>query len=85
MNNDLVYTKKITPYEMILNSEITLPHPDGELKLKIPINSETIKPLRLKGKGYKVNGVSGDFYVRLNIVNEIISDDIKKRIIEELK
>jgi len=85
MNNDLVYTKKITPYDMIFNSEITLPHPDGELKLNIPINSETIKPLRLKGKGYKVNGSSGDFYVRLNIINEPVSDDMKRKILENLK
>ena len=85
INNDLVYTKKVTLSDLILNKSISLPHPDGELNFKLPPNTEMIKPLRMKGKGYKGNGFVGDFYIKINVINQEIDDDVKQEIIESLK
>ena len=46
-----------------MENEISLPHPDGEVLISIPKNTETGKPLRLKGKGYH----GGDMYIKLNV------------------
>jgi molecular chaperone DnaJ len=85
INNDLVYTKKILLTDLLLNKDLKIPHPDGELILKLPINTESIKPLRLKGKGYNSGNIKGDFYVKMNIVYNPIDDEIKKEITELLK
>jgi len=84
INNDLVYTKKINLSELILNKDVELPHPDGKLTLKIPYNVELIKPLRLKNKGYSANNIKGDFYVKLNIVNNELNDNDRVELLEWL-
>jgi molecular chaperone DnaJ len=85
IKNDLVYTKKVTMFDLIMGNEITLPHPDGDLKIKLPPNTESIKPLRLRGKGYKINNGSGDLYLKLNIVNEPLTEDMKTQLTNMLK
>lgn len=70
ISDDLVYTKVITPIEMLLNNKIILPHPDGDMSISIPENNESEKPLRIKGKGYKTEYKTGDFYIKLNVVNK---------------
>jgi mannose-1-phosphate guanylyltransferase len=39
-----------------------VPHPDGTMKVNFPKNIDTSKPLRVKGKGFKYNGV-GDLFI----------------------
>ena len=85
INNDLIYTKKVSLSDLILNKPITLPHPDGELSFNLPKNTEMIKPLRMKGKGYKSQNHTGDFYIKINVINQEMEDDVKKEIIELLK
>ena len=85
INNDLVYTKKVSISDLILKKPINLPHPDGQLTFNLPPNTEMIKPLRMKGKGYKGNGFVGDFYIKINVINQEIDDDVKQEIIESLK
>lgn len=85
INNDLVYTKKVTLSDLLLNKPILLPHPDGDLNLTIPSNTELIKPLRLRGKGYKGQNYVGDFYIKINVVNTTIDDETKKEILDILK
>ncbi len=70
ISEDLVYTKTITPLDMILNEKIILPHPDGDLSITIPENNETEKPLRIKGKGYRTEYKVGDYYIKLNVLNK---------------
>ena len=64
-NNDLIYNKFFTLEELNLVS-FEIPHPDGNLAIKMPDEFDTTKPLRLKSKGFKSNGV-GDMYVKLNV------------------
>ena len=40
----------------------TIPHPDGNLTLKLPKSIDTSKPLRVRGKGFKNGGV-GDLLI----------------------
>jgi molecular chaperone DnaJ len=85
INNDLVYTKKIFLTDLLLNKEVKIPHPNGDLMMRLPLNTESIKPLRLKGKGYDLGNTKGDLYVKLNIVNNPIDEEVKKEIMEVLK
>lgn len=62
INNDLIYNL-ILGYNDLLKETYLIPHPDGDLKVNAPKNFDTIKPLRIRSKGY--NG--GDFYVKLNV------------------
>ena len=85
VNHDLVYTKRVSLKDLIVKTPIKLPHPDGDLLLNLPNNTEMIKPLRLRGKGYDSQNGKGDFYIKLNIVNEEMNEEDKKEIIESLK
>ena len=65
MGNDLIYINVLN-YEELKNDDFTVPHPDGELKLKFPEMFDTSVPLRVKNKGFKKDE-RGDLYVR-NVV-----------------
>ena len=63
LNNDLVYN-----YQMSLDDfnkdNLDIPHPSGNLNIKLPETIDTQKPLRIKGKGFRNEGF-GDFYVKM--------------------
>jgi molecular chaperone DnaJ len=61
---DLIYTKMMSLDEFD-REEINIPHPDGEITVKLPEVVDTTMPLRVKGKGYK--NENGNFYVRLHV------------------
>lgn len=63
--NDLIYNAFLNLDDLKKNS-ISIPHPDGELRVNYPIDFDTSKPLRVKSKGFKV-GNRGDLYVRLYV------------------
>jgi molecular chaperone DnaJ len=63
--NDLVY-KKYLSLEDLKKDSFEIPHPDGTLSVKIPHQFNTEVPLRLKGKGFKINQ-EGDLYVKMNV------------------
>jgi DnaJ-class molecular chaperone len=69
--NDLIYYLKLNVLDIILQKQIKLPHPEGELLINLPKNISSEKPLRLVKKGYRGDDDSGDFYVKMNITNEI--------------
>lgn len=59
-DNDLIfnYEMKIDEFN---NESINVPHPKGDLNLKLPEIIDTTKPLRVRGYGF--NG--SDFYIKL--------------------
>ena len=65
VNNDLVYN-----YQMSLDDfnkdTLDVPHPSGSLNIKLPEEIDTTKPLRVKGKGFRNEGI-GDFYVNMYV------------------
>ena len=75
IDNDIYSHVPITPWEAALGSQIQVPTPHGELKLKIPPNSQTGKKMRLRGKGL----ADGDFYVVLDVIlPPAVSDEQKE-------
>jgi len=81
MGRDLVYNKIMTPLELLLDNTFNIPHPSGDLKVNKPLGLNTEKPLRLKGKGYTIQGVVGDMYVKLHVRNtDEISETTKEKI-----
>lgn len=63
--NDLVYTATFN-LEQLQKESFDIPHPDGNLTIKIPNDFDTETPLRVKGKGFKLNP-TGDLYVKLRV------------------
>lgn len=77
--NHLIYTTDISPLEMILNQHVDIPHPSGNIKIVLPPNVSSEKPLRLKGKGYNIQNNLGDMYVKLNVSrSKITEEDVNK-------
>lgn len=59
--DDLIYNAYFD-LVTIKNDKVTIPHPLGEISVKLPEEFDTSKPLRVKGKGYHNRG---DLYIKL--------------------
>ena len=72
---DLYLDIPVTVGEAIRGATVTVPTPNGEVKVKIPAGSQSGQVLRLRGKGVAdtKNHTPGDFYVKLMI--QVPSDD----------
>ena len=81
---DLVHYLKLNVLDILLQKQVKIPHPEGELLINLPKNISSEKPLRLVKKGYRGDNDSGDFYVKLNITNEIELPEEKLNQIREL-
>jgi DnaJ-class molecular chaperone len=62
--SDLVYHKFMSIDELN-QDELNIPHPHGEISVKLPNIVDTSIPLRVRGKGY--SNENGDFYVKLYV------------------
>ena len=82
--NDLIYYLKLNVLDVLLQRQVKLPHPEGDLMINLPKNISSDKPLRLVKKGYRGEHDSGDFYVKMNITNDVDLDDEKLNKIKEL-
>ena len=60
--NDLIYNLFYS-YEDLNKTTIEIPHPKGNISINLPSEIDTSKPLRIKSKGFNLNG-SGDLFVR---------------------
>jgi molecular chaperone DnaJ len=63
--NDLIYNHYFD-LKTILEDSFEINHPDGKLSVKVPLDFDSSKSLRIKGKGFVTNTV-GDLYVKLNV------------------
>lgn len=61
--NDLVYNM-FFDIKDLSKDDFQVPHPDGNLSVKFPIEFNTQVPLRLRGKGY-ISTTVGDLFVKL--------------------
>jgi DnaJ-class molecular chaperone len=82
MGLDLVYTKTINPLELLIEKNIEVEHPEGNLSVKIPNKVNTDKPLKILNKGFKTNNGIGNFYIKIIVEKNINLDDSK---IEKIK
>ena len=63
LNDDLIYNYQMS-LEDFDKDTLDIPHPSGNLNIKLPETIDTQKPLRIKGKGFRNEGM-GDFYVKM--------------------
>ena len=61
---DLIYTKYLSIKELDMD-ELKIPHPHGELTVRMPEIFDSSKPLKVGGKGYP--NERGDFYIKLHV------------------
>jgi len=61
IDNHLIYNAFLN-MEDLKNGNLMVPHPDGDLNLKLPKTVYTSRPLRVKSKGFKLETV-GDLIV----------------------
>ena len=65
---DLIIIVPLAPWEAALGTSLELPTLSGQVKLRIPANSETGQRLRIKGKGLVHKDGQGDLYAVLKVV-----------------
>jgi len=63
---DLIVNKEVSILDIFLGGEFNQKTLDGEVKVKINKNTDTNKPLRLKGKGMLNNTTRGDLIIKIN-------------------
>lgn len=76
--NDMIKKINLTYLDFILGTEYILDTFDGKIKINVPELSEVKDNLRIKGKGFKRNGLVGDMLVVLELT-------LPKKIKEEEK
>ena len=70
LGNNLYTTVDLDLYTAVLGGEITIDTLNGQVKVKVPPETQNGSKVKLKGKGfpvYKNEGQSGDFYITWNI------------------
>lgn len=64
--SDLIYDLEVPVWQAVLGDNVSIPTPDGSVRLKIPDCSQPGKKFRIKGRGLPTGTATrGDFYVRL--------------------
>ena len=68
--HDLVGELPVVDYEAVLGAEVRVPTLDGPVTLTVPPGTQMGTQLRLRGKGFPVQGkqTKGDLYFNVNIV-----------------
>jgi len=82
--NSLIYDKVMSPIDIITETPIIIPHPDGDIKINIPKDHITDKPLRIKLKGYEDGSSRGDMYVNIFFKYTQMSEEDKIRLSEHV-
>src|SRR3989454_9553308 len=66
--SDLIHEVKIEPWRAVLGSELVVPHPAGNGRLKIPPGTQGGQRFRLRGRGLSgAYGKRGNLYVDVQI------------------
>lgn len=63
--NNLIYTATFGLDDLKLET-INVPHPDGNLTVTLPSDFDTNIPLRVRGKGFRVNPL-GDLFIKMRV------------------
>jgi len=68
--DDIYTTIEVAVHDLVLGGEYSVPHPDGDVMVKVPKYTQASDILRVKGKGFGkwwVFSTAGDLMVRLII------------------
>ncbi|MDR3405553.1 MAG: DnaJ C-terminal domain-containing protein [Chthoniobacter sp.] len=67
--SDLIYDLELPVWQAVLGDIVSVPTPDGPVRLKIPDCSQPERKFRIKGRGLPTGPTTrGDFYVRLVVL-----------------
>jgi len=67
--SDLIYDLEVPVWQAVLGDNVSVPTPDGPVRLKIPDCSQPERKFRIKGRGLPTGPTTrGDFYVRLVVL-----------------
>jgi len=67
--SDLIYDLEVPVWQAVLGDNLSIPTPDGPVRLKIPDCSQPERKFRIKGRGLPTGPTTrGDFYVRLVVL-----------------
>ena len=64
--NDLYLNAEVSIFDLVLGQEITIPHPTGDKKIKIPKGTQVSDKIKISKLGFATKGVfttHGDLYV----------------------
>ncbi|MCX6824416.1 MAG: DnaJ domain-containing protein [candidate division SR1 bacterium] len=81
--SDHLYTKaNVSLFDMVLGGEITVDHPEGKLKIKVPKGTQVGDMIKISGKGFGAGGFlsrKGDLYVipQVDIPKKLSKDQEK--------
>jgi curved DNA-binding protein len=81
---DIYVNVNIAPWEAALGEKIPVTTLDGQVEIKIPVNSKSGRKMRLAGKGMPGNP-AGDLYVCLMIVTPSADSDEQKEFYQQMK
>jgi curved DNA-binding protein len=82
----LVCDVPIRPDEAVLGAEISVPTPDGSVKIKVPKGTKSGQSLRLRGKGWTLQkGGRGDLFAKLQIVTPQDLSSIEQECYEKIQ
>jgi curved DNA-binding protein len=82
----LVCDVPIRPDEAVLGGEISVPTPDGSVKMKVPKGIKSGQSLRLRGKGWTLpKGGRGDLFAKLQIVTPQDLSSIEQECYEKIQ
>lgn len=67
MGDDLEVKVPVTPWDAALGAEVSVPAPDGPVKIKLPAGTASGRRLRLPGRGLPREEGRGDLYAAISI------------------
>jgi curved DNA-binding protein len=76
-------TVPVAPWEAALGAHINVPTPSGEVEVKVPVNSQTGRKLRLKARGIPANP-PGDLYLVLEVALPPADTDQARQLYETM-
>jgi molecular chaperone DnaJ len=82
--DDLTLTVPITFAEASLGTTVTVPTLDGTVSLKVPAGTASGRTLRVRGRGVKGKGRSGDLLVTLDVAVPVRLTPAQRKVIETL-
>src|SRR3954469_11380938 len=83
-DDDLTLTVPITFAEASLGTTITVPTLDGTVSLKVPAGTSSGRTLRVRGRGIKGKGRSGDLLVTLEVAVPVKLTPGQRKLVEQL-
>jgi molecular chaperone DnaJ len=82
--DDLMLTVPITFAEASLGTTLTVPTLDGSVSLKVPAGTASGRTLRVRGKGVRGSGRTGDLLVTVDVAVPVKVTAGQRKLIEQL-